>query len=150
MEPAMSSEMGRQPPALHANALRGCPVFRMLPSDGLELLSEMVRVQRFSAGEIVCEQGEPASDVFVVEEGTLSVRKEGEPLPLSVMHESELFGEFGMFGRGVRLCTVVAETESRLLSLDYERFRKFLLRFPECALALLQVAIGRFVEIEPV
>lgn len=126
--------------------LRRCAVFGDLPSATIELLAEIMRPQLFKAGETVCEQGEPANEIFVVQRGRLVARHKDDEAIVGTIGEGELFGEFGMFGRGVRLTTVAAETESLLLSLDYDRFRKFLLRFPESTLALLEVAVGRFVD----
>jgi CRP-like cAMP-binding protein len=132
--------------AARTAVLRRCSVFSDLPSATIELLAEIVRPQQFRPGETVCEEGEPAGEVFVVQSGKLIVRHAGQQDVVATMRDGELFGEFGMFGRGVRLTTVTAETESVLLSLDYDRFRKFLLRFPESTLALLEVAVGRFVD----
>jgi CRP-like cAMP-binding protein len=132
--------------ASRAATLRRCRVFSALPPDTVQFLAEIVREQRFAPGETICQEGEAATEVFVVERGEVSIRRMTEHDPLQVVRPGELFGEFGMFGRGVRLSTVVADTETVLLSLDYERFRKFLLQFPESALALLQVAVSRFVD----
>ncbi len=129
-----------------AATLRGCRVFSGLQSGTVQFLAEIVREQRFAAGEAICQQGETATEVFVVARGQVSIRRDDEREALQIVHPGELFGEFGMFGRGVRLSTVIADTDTVLLSLDYERFRKFLLQFPESALALLQVAVGRFVD----
>ncbi len=128
--------------------LRRCSVFSALPAPTLEFLAQIVRVQRFAAGETICLEGERANEVFVVEQGELSAHHAEEPL--ATIRDGELFGEFGMFGRGVRHSTVVSQTESVLLSLDYERFRKFLLQFPESTLALLEVAVSRFVDLSAV
>jgi len=125
--------------------LRRCPVFSELPEPTLAFLAEILRPQRFAPGETICAQGEPATEIFVIEHGTLSVRKRGVRESIGSMQEGELFGEYGMFGRGVRLTTVVAETESVLLVLDYDHFRRFLLGSPESSLALLEVAVRRFV-----
>jgi len=128
--------------------LRRCPVFSDLPEPTIAFLAEIIRPQRFSAGETICAQGEPANEVFVIERGTLAVRKKGIAEPIGYMEEGELFGEYGMFGRGVRATTVVAETDVVLLLLDYDRFRKFLLGSPESTLALLEVAVRRFVHVD--
>ena len=47
-----------------------------------------------------------------------------------------------------RLATIRALTDTVLLSLDYERFRAFLLRFPEALFVLFETAVERLIEIQ--
>jgi CRP-like cAMP-binding protein len=124
--------------------LRRCTVFAPLPADTISVLAEMMCVERYAAGEVVCEVGDRADGVCVVAEGELTVLVPGTDgeRPLSV---GTIFGEYAMFSR-VRTAAVCARTDSVVLTLDYERFRKFLLEFPESALALLELAVDRMVE----
>jgi CRP-like cAMP-binding protein len=49
-----------------------------------------------------------------------------------------------MFGPST--ATVTARGATRALALDYQRFHRFLLAFPECALALLKLTVGRLTQ----
>jgi len=57
----------------------------------------------------------------------------------------QVVGEYGMFGPGKRTATVIAKGRGRVLALDYQRFNRFLLAFPECTLALLRLTVDRLI-----
>jgi len=121
-------------------------VFARLPLDELALFAEMLRVEQFRAGAIVCERGEPADCVFIVASGDLEVLlNAGEP-PLARLGSGDVFGEYGMFTDGVRTATVRATSDAVLLSVGYERFQSFLLTRPEAIWALLRQTVDRLME----
>ena len=117
-------------------------VFSGLSGDDLAMLAEMMHLERFAAGELVCQRGEPADAVFVVVSGTLEVLLDGASGEAPVLGAGDVFGEYGMF-RHVRTSTVKATSEAVLLSLDYVRFESFLLQFPAVTLALLELTVTR-------
>jgi CRP-like cAMP-binding protein len=131
--------------AERAAVLRRCAIFAPLGQETLTVLSEMMRVERYAAGEVVFNRGEAATEILVVADGALRVQLPGGQ-PVRAVTTGDILGEFGMFGQRIRTATVEAESDALLLLLDYERFTKFLLEFPESALALLEVAVGRMVE----
>src|SRR5439155_7501276 len=112
----------------------------------LYLLAEMLRVERFAAGAVVCEAGEAADSVFVVAEGALAVEVRGRPARSLV--KGDVFGEYGLFAGGVRTARVRADTDAALLSVDYTRFREYLLMFPHAMMALFSAAVTRLIERE--
>ncbi len=129
-------------------ALGACPVFARLPAEHLGVLAEMLGTERLAPGEVLFECGEAADRVFVVAAGSLGVFLPGRAEPVRALGPGELLGEYAMFANLVRTATVRAGSEAVLLSLDYRRFRAFLLRFPESALVLLGTAVERLVEAE--
>ena len=53
-------------------------------------------------------------------------------------------GEYGLVTPDARrTATLYAITRTEVLTLDYPRFRQFVLAFPQCALAMLGVTVGR-------
>lgn len=46
----------------------------------------------------------------------------------------------------VRTATVVARVPTKLLTLDYQRFRSFRLAFPEAMLALMKLTVKRLLD----
>ena len=131
-----------------AALLTSCPVFAPMPAEDVALLGEIMRTERFRAGQKVCVAGETASEVYVIADGTLGVSLPGDARIVRQMRRGEILGEYGMFGRGVRTATVEAQEDAVLLSLDYERFREFLLAFPASTLALLEVTVQRMTSAE--
>jgi CRP-like cAMP-binding protein len=123
-------------------------VFARIPPDALGVLAEMMQCESLRAGELLFEQGEPSDRVCVVAQGSLSVLVRGKPAPVRRLGPGELLGEYGMFAGQLRTASARADEASTVLSLDYPRFRAFLLQFPEATLVLLATAVGRLVEAE--
>ena len=62
---------------------------------------------------------------------------------LPALERGAVAGELGLFGEGRRAATLVARDDAAVLSLDYERFRRYLLAFSEASLTLLGAAIAK-------
>ena len=129
-------------------ALTSCAVFRGASFNELSLLAEMMGVEKVRAGEILLQAGDFSDRIYVVVEGCLSVFLPNSQTPARQIRPGELIGEYGMFSDRVRTATVKADMESFLLSLDYIRFRVFLLQYPEATLALLKSAVERLLRAE--
>ncbi|HEY1826383.1 MAG TPA: MFS transporter [Acidimicrobiales bacterium] len=81
------------------------------------------------AGEIVIFQGEVGRTFSIVRAGTLRVLKDGEPV--GQLRRGDSFGEIALLHDVPRQATVVATTDSALLTLDEEDFRHALSHAPE-------------------
>jgi CRP-like cAMP-binding protein len=125
-----------------------CPVFARIPSSQIGVLAEMMETERLETGEALFEHGEPADRMYVVAGGTVGVFLPGRTEPVRTLEAGGLLGEYGMFSARRRTAAVRAETDAVLLSLDYLRFRAFLLQFPEATLALLKTAVQRLIASE--
>src|SRR6185436_11191243 len=86
--------------------------------------------------------GEVATCVYAIVEGEVEVRL-GDGSVVTVLRRGNVVGEYGLFQAGRRTATVVASVPTRVLSLDYQRFRRFLLAFPESQFALLSLTVQR-------
>jgi CRP-like cAMP-binding protein len=119
-----------------------------VPARDLAVLAEMVHVEHLPENELLFQHGDPADCVYVVAAGRLAVFLPDAPKPVRHLEPGDVLGEYGMFAGMTRTATVRAETAAVLLSLDYQRFRAFLLHFPEATLVLLKTAVQRLVEHE--
>jgi len=128
--------------------LAACPLFSGIPPADLAILAEMMRTESVAAGELLFQAGEHSDSAYVVAAGTLDVFLPNESLPVRALSPGDLLGEYGMLVDLARTATVRASTDAVLLSLDYQRFRAFLLRFPEAMLVLLKTAVRRLVAAE--
>ena len=117
-------------------------VFADVPPNELQLIATMFEPVAFADGEVICRVGDPATQVYVIAAGEVEVRR-GDGSIIDVLRHGDVVGEYGMLGPGRRRATLVSRGESRALSLDYPRFQRFLLAFPESALALLKVTVDR-------
>ncbi len=136
------------PAAEKLRILGRCPLFSGIPAADLAVLAEMMRTEYVAAGELLFQSGEYSDCAYVVAAGTLGVYLPSESLPVRALSPGDLLGEYGMLVDLARTATVRAATDAVLLSLDYQRFRAFLLRFPEATLALLKTAVARLIEAE--
>jgi hypothetical protein len=130
---------------MRLNVLRESEVFARVPANELRMLASMLEVQAFEAGQIICRVGDSATHVYIIADGEVAVRL-ADGAVVTTLRQGSVVGEYGLFGGQVRTATLVACRPSRLLAMDYQRFQRFLLAFPESALALLGVTIHRLLE----
>lgn len=126
------------------SVLRACEVFSVVPPTELQVLATMFSPRAFRDGDVVFREGDPASEVFAIAEGQLEIWL-ADGSVVGVAGRGNVVGEYGMFGPGRRTATVVSRGPSRVLALDYQRFHRFLLAFPESSLALLQLTVERLI-----
>lgn len=122
--------------------LAACEPFAEIAASELQLLATMFEPLALREGAWLCREGDPAGEVFLVADGRLEVRHEGRTEPLRVLGPGNLAGEYGMFATCRRTASIRALEDTRVLALDYQRFQRFLLAFPQASLALLQRAVA--------
>jgi len=132
--------------ARRAAVLRKSDVFAEIEDRELDLLATMFERRALKAGEILCKAGEDANHVFVVASGRIAVRngraRNGDAL-VSV-GAGAVIGEYGLVTRDAkRTATLVAQGPADILTLDYPRFRQFVVAYPQCVLAMLGVTVNR-------
>ncbi|MEO8266201.1 MAG: cyclic nucleotide-binding domain-containing protein [Ilumatobacteraceae bacterium] len=121
--------------------------FAEVPPRELETLASMFDERSLVAGETLCRAGDAAAEMFIIAQGEVSVMVSGAK-PQSKMSRGQTIGELALFTGGQRNADMVALSSCELLVLDYERFHRFLLAFPESALALLGASISRLTAIQ--
>jgi NTE family protein len=110
--------------------------FRDMPAQARAALAAAMREEVFARGETVTAAGEPADRVFILCEGALEVARAGTGGLGRRLTRGALLGELAFFAGEVRTATVRAASDSVALSLPYEKFRAFLISYPESALIL--------------
>jgi monoamine oxidase len=121
--------------------LQASDVFSIVPEAEIKVLAPMFQTATFESGGVICREGDTANQVFVIADGDVDIVVGGRSV--ARLGRGGVFGEYGMFEEGVRTATVVAHTPTSLLTLDYQRFRSFLLAFPEAMLALMKLTVNR-------
>lgn len=134
--------------AARMRTLSTCPLFASMPATDRALLAEMMETEQLRAGEVLFQSGDPSDQIYVVDEGRLVVFLHDQQQPVRALAPGDIIGEYGMFLNRGRSATIKAETDAVLVSLDYTRFRSFLLRFPDAALVLLRAAVERLIAAE--
>jgi CRP-like cAMP-binding protein len=115
-------------------------VFSVVPDNELKILAMMFEPIWFDDGQVICRPGDSATQVYAVAEGEIEVQLY-DGRSIRVLRRGGVVGEYGMFGSGARTATLIARGRCRALALDYQRFHRFLLAFPESALALMRLTV---------
>jgi CRP/FNR family cyclic AMP-dependent transcriptional regulator len=90
--------------------LRQMPLFGGLPDSALERLLGLMRIRQCAAGEVICAEGDPAREMFIVRSGAVEVRKralDGDAC-LARLQAGDEFGEMSLIDIQPRSASVVA------------------------------------------
>ena len=117
-------------------------VFSAVPEDELRMLATMFEETAFAEGEVLFHIDDRADYMLLIGDGLVEVQlKDGTVV--NQLDSGSVVGEYGMFGSHLRTATIVACKPTQALKLDYQRFNRFLLAFPEAAVALLGDTVQR-------
>ena len=100
--------------------LRLNSAFAELPDDGMTKLLEGLRPLAVAAGDVVLRQDDPAGSMYLVADGRLIARRDGEPV--DYYRRGDFFGERSLLRREPRHTTVEAVSAAELLELSPELF----------------------------
>jgi len=107
-------------------ALARSPLFELLSQAELQVLADLSKPRRFSAGQRVFAEGDVGDSLFVLATGEVEVSRHETPgAPLAVLGPPAAFGEMALVDREHRSATVVARTEVLALQLTAENFTTF-------------------------
>jgi CRP/FNR family transcriptional regulator len=95
--------------------------------------------------ENIVRQGEIGECMYVIQEGQVEVvvEEEGQEVLIAIRGEGEFFGEMAIFEREVRMATVRALGEARVLTIDEKNFRKRIHEDPSLAYRMVRAMSGR-------
>ena len=102
-------------------ALQKVPFFVGLTPQELRQIARLFKERRFSAGEVVVQEGSGGAAFFVIQSGEASVLIRGKKK--STLKASDYFGEIALIDGGTRMATIIASTELICYGLTYWEFR---------------------------
>jgi len=126
--------------------LSASEVFAAVPETELRVLAMMFTPVAFDDGHVICRTGDPATEMYAIVGGEIEVRL-ADDTPIRVLRRGDVVGEYGIFGNGRRTATLIARSDCDVLALDYQRFHRFLLAFPESMLALLKLTVDQLLAV---
>jgi small-conductance mechanosensitive channel/CRP-like cAMP-binding protein len=114
-------------------ALRCVDFLDVLPPETHRNLAAMAEVRLFAPGEVVVQEGDRSSELFIIDRGALSVDlfRGGRHIEVARLGPGNFFGEMGVMTGEPRTATVRAITECTLLALGHEAFHDTLAKVPE-------------------
>lgn len=97
-------------------------------------------VVEYKAGEIVFQQGEAGTLMYLVQKGELGVLQEhsGTETQIAVLKRSDFFGEMSLLEKAPRTHTVRALSDSKLVKIDRGAFSQMLKRNPDIAVRMVR------------
>jgi small-conductance mechanosensitive channel/CRP-like cAMP-binding protein len=142
-----SEELERQ-----LKALRAVDVLRSLGEEDLVQLAGELRYAPFTRGEVLTRQGAEAHWLYLIVEGTVSVRVRNEDTGLerevNQLGPGNFFGEMSLMTGERRTATVVALSDVECYRLGADSFRRVIAARPEQAEQLAEVLAQRKATLE--
>jgi CRP-like cAMP-binding protein len=126
------------------DSLKKAPLFEDLSKDELEQLAKISEDMEVDAGKVLCREGEPAGEFFVIIEGEAEATK-GDA-PLRTMGKGDFFGEIALIEDIPRTATVTAKTPLRFFVLTRQSFWGMVDRMPAVERKVLRALARRVVD----
>jgi CRP/FNR family transcriptional regulator, cyclic AMP receptor protein len=122
--------------------MRDVPLFKGLLRSELDRIALVMNPREVSAGDVLCTEGEPGREFYLIETGEAIVERGGQTV--AKLSTGDYFGELALLDRGPRSATVRAITDGRLYVLHEQAFTAVLNEVPALAQKLL-AALARWV-----
>jgi CRP/FNR family transcriptional regulator, cyclic AMP receptor protein len=118
------------------------PLLAVLDKRAKEQVLRTAREQSYAPGDVVVNEGDPATRLYLIVEGTASV-EQGAQGTVGKLEAGEFFGELALIEEHGRTATVRAETPLTCLIIPAWEFRASLEEHPQMAIPMLTTIIGR-------
>jgi LmbE family N-acetylglucosaminyl deacetylase len=125
--------------------MKGTELFASLPDSQLATLAKITSERLVEEGAVIAAEGEPASEVYVIREGEVSIRqsRDGAEQELRVCGKGTCIGEVAVLGKVTRSASIVARRPARMIVLEEEQLERLLETHPEVSRALLTLLAQR-------
>jgi len=121
--------------------LRNVPILSDLETMDLETIAKVGVRKKYKKGSIILLEEEAGAALFVIVSGKVKIVRmddDGREVILSILGESDFFGEMAILDGLARSASVVAISKSELFMIHRRDFLKLLHDFPSVAIALLK------------
>jgi CRP-like cAMP-binding protein len=132
--------------------LKAVGFFNTLSEGEFDELARTLRYAPFARGEVITRQGAEAHWLYLIEEGSASVRvsEEGVEREVAKLGPAMVFGEMSLLTGARRSATVVAETDVECFRLEKAAFQKVIERRPELVGHFAETLAKRTAELQSV
>ena len=121
-------------------------LFGQMPPDLLSELSGRTELSKYRRNELICEQGQVATRLFIVFSGRVAITvkaSDGRESVVAVLGPGALFGELPLFDGGGRSADARALGTVHLISVGYEDVKRVLHARPEVLWAVVRILSRR-------
>jgi CRP/FNR family transcriptional regulator, cyclic AMP receptor protein len=105
------------------------------------LMGPQVARRSFKAGELIFHEGDPASEMYVIESGEVEIQSNDRPL--DTLGSKTIFGEMALVDGAPRSATAKALTDVVLVPVSEKQFLFLVSQTPYFALNVMRVLAGR-------
>ncbi|MCC6708534.1 MAG: anion permease [Gammaproteobacteria bacterium] len=129
-----------------AVVLRRVPLFADLPPGSFAKIIADLREEVVEPGTVICTEGEPANDFFLIRSGEVSVyvnHVNGERELIDTVGANHTFGEAALFRERRRAATIVAHTRVDLWRLPKDKFATVIDENPGLVLHFTGILLDR-------
>ena len=126
--------------------LASTDLFAALPLEVLDLLRVHAHERALSRNEVLFEQGDASSALYVIQEGRIAIATrsgDGRESVFAVLEDGALFGELPLFDDEPRSADARALTDSTVIELGYEPVRAVLRERPELLWVIVRLLVQR-------
>ncbi len=121
--------------------LQAVDVFADVPTANLAYIAAIAEEVSFAAGTTIFSEGDPATAMFFVLDGRVSLQRDGNEI--AVAEANQGFGVWALFDEERRVVTATTVTAVRLLRIESESFAEILADHAEIAQFLLKTLTRR-------
>ncbi len=121
--------------------LRLVPIFSDLDEDTLSKLSNIGSQKSYPKESLILTENDSGTALYIIIEGKVKISRrssDGKEVILSILGDSDFFGEMSVIDGQARSANVSAMEDSVLLIIQRSEFLELLHSHPEVAIALLQ------------
>ncbi len=121
--------------------LKYVPIFAELADETHNFIRELGKTRKFEKGSTILMEHESGTALFVIVSGKVKVYRvseDGREVILSIMSESDFFGEMAILDGLTRSANVTAIEDSEIFIIQRTDFMNLLFQHPEVSIALLQ------------
>ncbi len=129
--------------------LQRVPIFANLSPEDLRRVALVSRERSYSPSEIICYEGDPGDELYIVITGRVQVivgYGNNSQSVVAIKSEGESAGEFAIMDDIPRSATLRANGSVRLLTLGADEFRRILRERPELAVEVIRVLSRMVIE----
>jgi len=105
------------------------------------LFRHAANVVTFAPGQIVFKEGDPATIMYVIEEGQVEIMVHGRLVETA--SEGSIVGETALIDHQPRSATVIAKTEAKLVPVDQKQFSFMVQETPYFAIHVMHIMADR-------
>lgn len=121
--------------------LQYVPIFSELSDETLEKIEKIGTRKTYKKNDVILLEDEVGSALFVIASGKVKVSRtstDGREVILTILSDSNFFGEMAILDGQTRSATVTATEDSELFLIQRTEFLGLLREYPEISISLLQ------------